>query len=59
MTGHLRGAVATHVRVGDPGFFASALLGAFARAGLYLRDDRLRELLPLRKIEEPPQCTTR
>jgi hypothetical protein len=41
------GAVATHVRVGQP-FVVPALLGLLAWAGLYLRDERLRALLPLR-----------
>jgi hypothetical protein len=44
---YLGGATATHVRVGDP-FFAPVILGALAWVGLYLRDDRLRELFPLR-----------
>jgi len=53
LTGYLGGAVATHVRVGDPLFkpFMPTLFGALAWAGLYLRDDRLRALLPLRKEE--------
>jgi hypothetical protein len=48
LTGYLGGATATHVRVGDP-FAAPVVLGVFIWAGLYLRDDRLRALLPLRK----------
>ena len=48
MTGYLGGAVATHVRVGDP-FFAPALLGVLAWGGLFLRDSRVRALLPLRR----------
>lgn len=48
VTGYLGGAVATHVRVGDA-FIAPAILGAVAWAGLYLRDPRLRALLPLRR----------
>jgi hypothetical protein len=47
MTGYLGGAVATHVRVGDP-FAVPIILGALAWLGLYLRDPRLRALLPLR-----------
>jgi hypothetical protein len=46
VTAYLGGAVATHVRVGDV-FVAPLLLGVFAWAGLFLRDSRLRELLPL------------
>ena len=49
LTGYLGGAVATHVRVGDPAFVGPLLLGILAWAGLYLRDDRLRPLLPLRQ----------
>jgi hypothetical protein len=48
VTGYLGGAVATHVRIGDPSFVMPALLGVFAWAGLYLRDPRVRALLPLR-----------
>lgn len=50
LTGYLGGAVATHVRIGDPLFnaFIPALLGGLAWGGLYLRDERLRALLPLR-----------
>ena len=47
LTGYAGGAVATHVRVGQP-FVDPALLGLLVWAGLYLRDDRLRALLPLR-----------
>jgi hypothetical protein len=48
VTGYMGGAVATHVRVGEP-FFLQVLLGVLVWAGLYLRDARLRALLPLRK----------
>ena len=41
------GAVATHVRMSDPSAFAPVMLGIFAWGGLYLRDARVRELLPL------------
>ena len=51
LTGYLGGAVATHVRVGDP-LFSHVLfpvyLGVLLWGGLYLRDDRLRTLIPLR-----------
>ena len=51
LTGYLGGAVATHVRVGGPLFAIvfPALVGAMVWGGLYLRDARVRELLPLRK----------
>jgi len=45
LTGYLGGATATHVRVGDP-FIAPVLLGVLVWGGLYLRDDRLRALVP-------------
>ncbi|HTP25476.1 MAG TPA: DoxX family protein [Anaeromyxobacteraceae bacterium] len=48
VTGYLGGAVATHVRIGDPAFVAPLILGVVAWAGLYLRDARVRSLLPLR-----------
>jgi hypothetical protein len=54
LTGYLGGAVATHVRVGDP-LFTHALfpvyLGVFIWGGLYLRDTRLRALIPFREGE--------
>jgi len=48
MTGYLGGATATNVRLGDPSYIMTVLLGVFVWAGLYLRDARLRALLPLR-----------
>ena len=48
VTAYLGGAVATHVRVGEP-FVMPILLGILVWAGLYLRDARVRELLPLAK----------
>ncbi len=49
-TGYLGGAIATHVRVQDYGsVIAPLFLGIFVWAGLFLRDERLRELLPLRE----------
>lgn len=48
LTGYLGGATATHVRIGDP-FFVPIILGVLVWGGLYLRDARLRALLPLRR----------
>lgn len=48
LTGFLGGATATHVRVGEP-FYAAVLLGVLVWGGLFLRDERLHVLLPLRK----------
>ena len=50
-TGYLGGAIATHVRVGDPGWPTALILGIFVWGGLYLRDERLRALLPLRQSQ--------
>jgi DoxX-like family len=50
LTGYLGGAVATHVRVGE-GLFPVLLpvgFGVLLWLGLYLRDARLRALVPLR-----------
>ena len=49
LTGYLGGATATQVRIGDPTFFAPIVLGVLLWAGLFLRDDRLRALIPLRR----------
>lgn len=50
-TGYLGGAIATHVRVGNP-LFSHTLFPIYVAAllwgGLWLRDRRLRALLPLR-----------
>jgi hypothetical protein len=51
VTGFLGGAVATHVRVGSPLFthdLFGVYLGLLLWGGLYLRDARVRTLLPLR-----------
>jgi len=48
LTGYLGGAVATHVRIGEP-FLAPLAVGVLAWAGLYLRDQRLHSLLPIRR----------
>ena len=47
LTGYLGGAVATHVRVADGQFFTPVLVGVVLWAALFLRDARLRALLPL------------
>jgi len=50
LTGYLGGATATHVRVGDPlsMFIIPVILGVLVWGGLFLRDPRLRALIPLR-----------
>ncbi len=47
LTGYLGGATATHVRLGEP-FLAPIILGIIVWLGLFLRDARLRSLIPLR-----------
>jgi hypothetical protein len=49
VTAYLGGAVATHVRVSDV-WFAPVVLGILAWIGLYLREPRLRELVPIRRL---------
>lgn len=48
LTGYLGGATATHVRIGDP-FIPPIIFGMFVWGGLFLRDARLRALLPFKK----------
>jgi hypothetical protein len=48
LSAYLGGAVATHVRVGDP-FYGPVVLGVMVWAGLYLRLGELRAMVPLRK----------
>lgn len=51
LTGYLGGAVATHVRVGSPLFthiLFPVYLGVFIWLGLYLREKRLRGIVPMR-----------
>ena len=50
LTGYLGGAVATHLRVRDPFFdtIFPILIGALVWGGLYLRDARLRALVPFK-----------
>jgi len=47
LTGYIGGAICTHWRVGDP-FFIQIALGIFVWLGLYLRENRLKALIPLR-----------
>lgn len=52
LTGLLGGSAAAHLRVGDP-LLTHVLFGVYvgilAWGGLYLRDERLRSLIPLRR----------
>jgi hypothetical protein len=52
LTGYLGGAIATHVRVGSPLFshiLFPVYLAVLIWGGLFLRDERLRTLIPLRR----------
>lgn len=51
LTGYLGGAVATHVRVDSPLFSHTLFpvyIGVFIWLGLYLREQKLRQLVPFR-----------
>jgi DoxX-like family len=47
MTGYLGGATASHVRIGEP-FFFPVVVAVLAWIGIYLREERLRAVVPLR-----------
>jgi hypothetical protein len=48
LTGYLGGAMSTHIRVGE-GVVIHVVLGLLIWGGLYLREPRLRAILPIRK----------
>ena len=48
LTGYLGGAIVTHLRVGEA-FIMPVIIGIVVWGGIYLRDPRLRELIPLRR----------
>jgi hypothetical protein len=51
LTGYLGGACATHVRIADYGHcWIPVALGVVLWLGLYLRDARIRALVPLRSL---------
>jgi DoxX-like family len=53
LTGYLGGAIATHVRVGNPLFthiLVPIYVGLFIWGGLYFRDIRVRDLIPIRTV---------
>jgi hypothetical protein len=54
LTGIVGGAIATHVRAGSPMFEAyifPILLGLLIWGGIWLRDERLRALIPIRRTD--------
>ena len=50
MTAYFGGATATHVRAGQP-FYFPVVFGILVWVAMYLREPRLRELVPLRRIK--------
>jgi uncharacterized membrane protein YphA (DoxX/SURF4 family) len=49
LTGFIGGAICAHLRVGDP-YFVQIVIGMLIWLGLYLREDRLKGLIPLRSL---------
>ncbi|MCA9097902.1 MAG: DoxX family protein [Planctomycetaceae bacterium] len=49
LTGYLGGATATHLRLNDPSGFVAVLIGVVLWLGLFLREPRLRVLIPFRR----------
>jgi hypothetical protein len=47
LAGYIGGAICTHWRAGDP-FFVQIVIGLLVWLGVWLRDARLREVIPLR-----------
>ncbi len=50
LTGYMGGATATQVRLEDLWFFFPVVIGGLVWLGIFLRDERLRSLVPLRKF---------
>jgi hypothetical protein len=48
LTGYLGGAISTHLRVGDP-IYTQVVLGVVIWGGIFLREPRVRELIPVRR----------
>ena len=46
LTGYLGGAILTHWRIGEP-VYTQIILGILVWAALYLREDRLKPLIPI------------
>jgi DoxX-like family len=49
LTGYLGGATATMVRMNDPWFSFPILIGVLLWVALYLRDQQLRDMIPIRR----------
>ena len=54
LAAYLGGATVTHLRAGQP-FYYPIIFGVFVWGGLYLRENRLHALVPLRSPEAPSQ----
>jgi len=52
LAGYIGGTIVTHWRSGDP-FIVNIVLGLVVWLGIYLREPRLKELIPLRKPTAP------
>ena len=50
MSGLLGGATITNLRISDPTYPMPIVLGMLAWGGLFLRDLRLRDLIPIRRV---------
>ena len=48
VTAYLGGATATHVRIGEP-FFFPVFVAVLAWGGIFLRDEKVRALIPVRR----------
>ena len=48
LTGYLGGATVTHLRVGQA-FIMPVIIGVLVWGGLFMRDQRVRDLIPLRR----------
>lgn len=60
LTGYLGGAIAAYVRLGEPyPVLVPLSTSLIAWAGIYLRDERLRALLPVRRWAVQPQLAAR
>jgi hypothetical protein len=48
LTGYMGGAILAHLRVGEP-VYVQATIGAVVWLGIFLREERLRKLIPIRR----------
>jgi hypothetical protein len=55
LAAYLGGATVTHLRAGQP-FYFPIIFGVLVWGGLYLRENRLHALIPLRSPEAPSQA---